>query len=138
MCIRDSQKAHGKEYGHIHIVLSTDSVPLQDMLQKAAPEIFAIARDSALAGDRVRKIDVIRDAAKRAETHFGMEYDKMCIRDRVHVEPGTHIGCNATVLQGIHIGSNTLIGAGSLVNRDLPENIVAWGSPCREVRSNVH
>lgn len=73
--IRLFQSAHSGEYERMDIALSTDSAALKAMLQTAAPDIFAIDRDAALAGDMVRKIDVIRDAAKRAQQHFNQEYD---------------------------------------------------------------
>lgn len=44
------------------------------------------------------------------------------------------IGANSTVMPGVHIGDNSVIGAGSLVTRDIPANVVAMGSPCRVVR----
>ena len=34
-------------------------------------------------------------------------------------------------MPGIHIGKNSVIGAGSIVTRDVPENVVAFGNPCR-------
>jgi acetyltransferase-like isoleucine patch superfamily enzyme len=34
-------------------------------------------------------------------------------------------------LDGITIGKNTIIGAGSIVTRDIPDDVVAWGSPCK-------
>ena len=43
-------------------------------------------------------------------------------------------GAGVTVLPGVHIGSNTVIGAGSLVNRDIPDGVVAVGNPCRVLR----
>lgn len=43
-------------------------------------------------------------------------------------------GSSVTVLPGVTIGSNTVIGAGSLVNRDIPPGVVAAGNPCRVVR----
>ena len=43
-------------------------------------------------------------------------------------------GASVTVLPGVTIGSNTVIGAGSVVNRDIPEGVVAVGNPCRVVR----
>lgn len=39
-----------------------------------------------------------------------------------------------TVLPGVTIGSNTVIGAGSVVNRDIPDGVVAVGNPCRVLR----
>lgn len=44
------------------------------------------------------------------------------------------IGANVTVLPGVHIGSNTIIGAGSVVNKDIPEQVIAVGNPCRVLR----
>ena len=44
------------------------------------------------------------------------------------------IGANVTVLPGVRIGSNTIIGAGSVVNKDIPEQVIAVGNPCRVLR----
>lgn len=41
------------------------------------------------------------------------------------------IGSNTTVLQNVRIGSNVIIGAGTLVNKDIPDNSVAGGVPAR-------
>lgn len=43
-------------------------------------------------------------------------------------------GASVTVLPGVNIGSNTVIGAGSVVNRDIPDGVVAVGNPCRVLR----
>ena len=40
------------------------------------------------------------------------------------------------VIQGIHIGSNTTVGAGSVVVKDVTDNVVAYGNPCKVVREN--
>lgn len=45
------------------------------------------------------------------------------------------IGGNTVILPGVHIGSNTVIGAGSVVTKDIPHWSVAAGNPCRVVRS---
>ncbi len=41
---------------------------------------------------------------------------------------------SGSVLPGVTIGSNTVIGAGSVVNRDIPSGVVAVGNPCRVLR----
>ena len=46
------------------------------------------------------------------------------------------IGGGAILLPGMHIGNNVVIGAGSVVTRDIPDNTVACGNPCRVVREN--
>lgn len=44
------------------------------------------------------------------------------------------IGSNAVILPGVTIGDNAIIGAGSVVTRDIPENVIAFGNPCRVQR----
>lgn len=39
-------------------------------------------------------------------------------------------------MPGVTIGDNVVIGAGSVVTRDIPGNVIAFGSPCRVVREN--
>ena len=45
------------------------------------------------------------------------------------------IGGNTVILPGVHIGDNAVIGAGSVVTRDIPAWAVAVGNPCRVVRT---
>lgn len=45
------------------------------------------------------------------------------------------IGASTTVLPGVVIGDNVVVGAGSVVNRDIPSNSVAVGNPARVVCS---
>lgn len=51
------------------------------------------------------------------------------------VEDLARIGANATILPGIRIGKNSLIGAGSVVVDDVPENAVVIGNPARVVKT---
>lgn len=44
------------------------------------------------------------------------------------------IRTNVSVLPGVTIGKNTIIGAGSVVNKSIPENVIAAGNPCRVIR----
>ena len=44
------------------------------------------------------------------------------------------IGGNCLVLPGVTIGNNTVIGAGSVVTKNIPDNVVAVGNPCRVIR----
>lgn len=47
------------------------------------------------------------------------------------VKRGAVIGANATILCGITIGANAIIGAGSVVTKDIPKNGIAYGNPAR-------
>ena len=44
------------------------------------------------------------------------------------------IGANVSVLPGVSIGDNSVIGAGSVVTRSIPANVLAAGNPCRVIR----
>lgn len=48
-----------------------------------------------------------------------------------HIKKGASIGSNATILCGITIGENALVGAGSVVTKDVPANTIVAGSPAR-------
>ena len=46
----------------------------------------------------------------------------------------THIGLNSTLIPQICIGSNSIIGAGSVVVRDIPKNVTAFGVPAKVIK----
>lgn len=52
----------------------------------------------------------------------------------VSIHDGVWIGAGVTILPGVTIGENSVIGAHSLVTKDVPDNVVAYGNPCRVVR----
>lgn len=45
------------------------------------------------------------------------------------------LGGNTVIMPGVHIGNNVVIGAGSVVTKDIPDDVVAAGNPCRVLRS---
>lgn len=45
------------------------------------------------------------------------------------------VGGGALILPGVSIGDRTVVGAGSVVTRDLPEDVFAAGNPCRVIRA---
>lgn len=51
------------------------------------------------------------------------------------IERNVWIGSNVTILKGVQIGANSIIGAGSVVSRSIPKNSVAVGVPCKVIRS---
>ena len=52
----------------------------------------------------------------------------------IHIGKNCWLGAGVIVLPGVTIGDNTVVGAGILVNKDLPPNVVAVGSPCKVLR----
>lgn len=52
----------------------------------------------------------------------------------VHIGKCCWIGAGAVILPGVRIGDGSVIGAGSIVTKDVPANVVAIGNPCRVLR----
>jgi acetyltransferase-like isoleucine patch superfamily enzyme len=71
-------------------------------------------------------------------------------RSAMHIHPGAsgegivrlgdsvYVGVNAVILPGVTIGNNSVIGAGAVVTRDIPPNVVAVGNPARVVKEIEH
>lgn len=65
-----------------------------------------------------------------AETrNKGLEYAKP-----IEIGNNVWIGGNVVVLPGIKIGDNTVIGAGSVVTKNIPSNVIAVGNPCKVIK----
>lgn len=52
----------------------------------------------------------------------------------IHIGNNVWIGANSVILPGVNIGDNSVIGAGSIVTKDIPSNVIAVGNPCRVLR----
>jgi maltose O-acetyltransferase len=65
------------------------------------------------------------DATLRRQREFGKP---------VEIGSDVWVGGGAIILPGVKIGSRTVIGAGSVVTRDIPEGVFAAGNPCRVIR----
>lgn len=63
-----------------------------------------------------------------------LRYQAMQYNIPVHIGENVWIGANCVVLPGVTIGDNSVIGAGSVVTKDIPANVVAVGNPCRVLR----
>lgn len=67
------------------------------------------------------------------ERNKGLEY-----AFPIEVGNNVWIGGNVSVMPGVKIGDNTVIGAGSVVTKDIPSNVVAAGNPCKILRKVVN
>lgn len=52
----------------------------------------------------------------------------------IHIEDDVWIGANSTILKGVTIGSRSIIGAGSIVTKNIPPDCIAAGNPCKIVK----
>ena len=53
---------------------------------------------------------------------------------KVILKNNCRIGSHSTILPGVSIGKNSIIGAHSLVNKDIPDNVIAFGVPAKIIR----
>ena len=72
-------------------------------------------------------------------SHTGEPVDIPVIVTSLTIKPvfigyGSDIGTNATILPGVHIGANSIVGAGAVVTTDVPEYAVAAGVPAKVIR----
>ena len=72
-------------------------------------------------------------------SHTGLPLDKPIIATELSIKQvsigfGADIGTSATILPGVHVGAHAIVGAGSVVTRDVPEYAIVAGSPARILR----
>jgi acetyltransferase-like isoleucine patch superfamily enzyme len=72
-------------------------------------------------------------------THTAEPIDRPIIATDLVIKPvrvgyGADIGMNACILPGVHVGAHSIIGAGSVVTKDIPEYAIAAGVPARVLR----
>lgn len=89
--------------------------------------------DEVFVGHNVTFINDRFPRAVTAEGRMQTEADWECVP--TVVRRGASIGSSATILCGVTIGENALVGAGSVVTRDVPPNTVVAGNPARLLRS---
>lgn len=54
--------------------------------------------------------------------------------EKILIKKGASIGANSTILPGVTIGEESVVGAGSVVTKDIPPNVTAIGNPCKITR----
>jgi UDP-2-acetamido-3-amino-2,3-dideoxy-glucuronate N-acetyltransferase len=89
--------------------------------------------DEVFVGHNVTFINDRHPRATNREGELQSEADWECIRTLV--KRGASIGSGATLLCGITIGENAMIGAGSVVTKDVPAGATVAGNPARIMRS---
>jgi UDP-2-acetamido-3-amino-2,3-dideoxy-glucuronate N-acetyltransferase len=76
----------------------------------------------------------INDPYPRSTTNDRMQTDDDWTCIPIRVRKGASIGSNATILCGVTVGQNAIIGAGSVVTRDVPANTIVAGNPAKILR----
>ena len=79
-------------------------------------------------------VSFINDRFPRATAEGRLQSEADWTVQPTRVCAGASIGTSSTILSGLTIGSRAIIGAGSVVTRDIPAGVVAAGNPCRVLR----
>lgn len=163
-CDNDLSTLHSKGYHYAFVTVGSIGDPslrikLFNMIEEIGFKIPNIIDSTAILSDHVgleSGIFVGKNVVINAGSFIGegsiinsgsiIEHD--CIINKFsHIAPGTvicgevelgessHIGARSVIKQQIKIGSNTIIGMGSVVIKDVGEYVVAYGNPCKEVKS---
>ena len=90
-------------------------------------------------GDKVRVSHgvefVTHDGGAWVVRHYMPKYYDVDLMAQIIVGNNVHIGTHCTVMPGVRIGDNVIIGSGAIVTHDIPSNSVAAGVPCKVIRS---
>src|SRR5206468_10647358 len=81
------------------------------------------------------EVNIINDAYPRATTPRGeLQTEADWKLERTLVKIGASIGSGTTVLSRVTIGENAIVGAGSVVTKDVPDNAIVAGNPAKFLR----
>ncbi len=99
------------------------------------PQAYLDARDLVMED----YVGWVPGAKILGSVHTGDPLDVPIITTDLLIKPvvigrGADIGVNAVVLPGVRVGANSIVGAGAVVNRDVPDNAIVAGVPARQLR----
>lgn len=74
---------------------------------------------------------ILAHTATPAKSHLATVYNRLA---PVRIDDGAWIGANCTILPGVSIGENCMVGAGSVVSRNTEAYCLYAGNPCRKIK----
>lgn len=86
--------------------------------------------DNVLLGPNVQILTVGHPLDVKGRVEDGVEFGTP-----INVGDNVWLGGGVIICPGVNIGKNSVIGAGSVVTKDIPENVVAVGNPCKVLKS---
>lgn len=96
------------------------------------PYLISIGNDTTVS---FNVVFVTHDASTRVIRNLPDGNPETVIYGKIEIGRNCFIGCRTTILPNVKIGDNSIIGACSLVNRDIPANSIAAGNPCKVICS---
>ena len=79
--------------------------------------------------------DVLQRRREYCKSVGETEYKKCILSAPIIIEDDVWVGARCQILKGVHIGSRSIIAAGSVVNKDIPSDVIAGGVPCKVIKS---
>ena len=79
----------------------------------------------------IRENDALGKLSGELKSQIYEMTETLCAENHVSLPEEICIGGNTVILPGVHIGNNAVIGAGSVVTKDIPDWCIAVGNPCR-------
>ena len=91
--------------------------------------------DNVFVGHNVTFINDLYPRASREDNKMQTDKDWQCIPTLVKINAS--IGSSATILCGVTIGEKAIVGAGSVVTKDVPPNTIVAGNPAKSIRDST-
>lgn len=104
--------------------------PISPVIFSSEPYLVTIGDNTTVSFDVVF---VTHDASTRVIRHLPDGDPETVVYGPITVGKNCFIGCRSIILPNVTIGDNCIIGAGSVINRSIPANSVAAGTPCRVI-----
>jgi len=105
-----------------------DNVSIHNNCTLQAQARITIGKNSLIAAN-CTIVTANHDVTKR-----GVEAMHAIERKAVNIGEGCWLGVNVVILPGVTIGNNAVIAAGSVVTRDMPENMICMGTPAKPIK----
>lgn len=99
--------------------------------------VFLLGRNEITLGDNVTLSAkcMLMDTGLDTKNYLaGKISDKEHIKSFIRIEDNVWVGAGAIILPGVTIHKNSIVGAGSVVTKDVPKNVVVAGNPARVIR----
>lgn len=99
--------------------------------------VFLLGRDEITLGNHVTLSAncMLMDTGLDLQHYLNSKTpNKVHLKSFIRIEDNVWVGAGAIILPGVTIHKNSIIGAGSVVTRDVPENVVVAGNPAKIIR----
>lgn len=127
----------GKAHLHHHTTIKSTGNLVIGKNFSINPYSRVICFDEIIIGENVLIAQFVSILDHDHSTDFkngDLDYRGEYLTSKITIGNNVWIGDKATVLRGVHIGDNVVIAANSVVNKDIPDNCIVGGVPCKVIK----